>query len=233
LAAMSVDAAPAPSLPAGPGGTRYPPVVTPTAWKAGQKSTVVVRSVLICDQRAAAREALTNAVTAAMPSVIHITCVADASDLSMAFARNPADLVFIGLQDARAGTVDAANVFLRRYPSAPVVVFGATNDTPVLAAAVARGAHGLMLWPPWYCRNPPPSASSGARLGSSSAPALTLIQRAILQGMSQGRSNREIAETLGVSEDTVKSHAARLYRRLGARDRAHAVALGLRQRLVS
>ena len=192
-----------------------------------------MRSVLIYDQRAAAREALTHAVTAAMPSVIHITCVADASDLSIAFARNPADLVFIGLQDARAGTVDAADLFLRRFPSASVVVFGAINDTPVLAAAVARGAQGLMLWPPWYSRTPPPSASPGARLGTSSAPALTLIQRAVLQGMSQGRSNREIAGTLGVSEDTVKSHAARLYRRLGARDRAHAVALGLRQRLVS
>jgi len=51
--------------------------------------------------------------------------------------------------------------------------------------------------------------------------------------MSQGRSNRDIAEALGISEDAVKSHAASLYRKLGARDRAHAVALGLRQRLVS
>ena len=230
---MSVDAAPIPPSRERPGGTRYPPVVTAMARNAGQKSTVAVRSVLIYDQRAAAREALTHAVTAAMPSVIHIACVAGASDLSTAFARNPADLVFIGLQDATAGTVDATHRFLQRYPSAPVVVFGAVDDTPVLAAAVARGARGLMLWPPWYGRTPLPGASTGARPGVPSAPELTLIQRTVLQGMSQGRSNRDIAEALGISEDAVKSHAANLYRKLGARDRAHAVALGLRQRLVS
>ena len=141
---MSVDAGPIPSRHERPDRTRYPPVVTTSAWKAGRKSTVVVCSVLIYDQRAAAGEALTHAVRAAMPSVIHIACVTDASDLSMAFARNPADLVFIGLHDATAGTVHAVEAFLRRYPSAPVIVYGAVDDTPVLAAAVARGARGLI-----------------------------------------------------------------------------------------
>ena len=90
-----------------------------------------------------------------------------------------------------------------------------------------------MLWPPWYGRTPVRGFSIGARLGAPSAPGLTLTQRTVLQGMSQGRSNRDIAEALGISEDAVKSHAAGLYRKLGARDRAHAVALGLRQRLMS
>ena len=70
--------------------------------------------------------------------------MADASDLSTAFAGNPADLVLIGPQDATAGTVAAADVFLQRHPSAPVIVYGAVDDTPVLAAAVARGARGLI-----------------------------------------------------------------------------------------
>ena len=192
-----------------------------------------MRSVLIYDQRATAREALAHAVTAAISSVVHIACVADPSDLCTAFAGNPADLVLIGLHDATAGTLDAADVFLERYPSAPVVVFGAVDDSPVLAAAVASGARGLMLWSPWCGRSPVPGFSIGARLGVRSAPELTLIQRTVLQGMSQGRSNRDIANALGISEDAVKSHAAGLYRKLGARDRAHAVALGLRQRLIS
>ena len=230
---MSVDAAPIPPRREPPDGTRHPPVMTTAVLNGAQKSTVAVRSVLIYDQRATAREALTHAVTTAISSLIHIACVADPSDLSTAFAGNPADLVLIGLHDATAGTVDAAELFLQRYPSAPVVVFGAVDDTPVLAAAVARGARGLMLWSPWCGRSPVPGLSIGARLGVRSAPELTLIQRTVLQGMSQGRSNRDIAEALGISEDAVKSHAANLYRKLGARDRAHAVALGLRQRLIS
>jgi DNA-binding NarL/FixJ family response regulator len=230
---MSDDAEPIPPPRERTGGNRYPRVMTATVWNGAQKSTVAVRSVLIYDQRSAAREALTHAITAALSSVIHIGCVADASDLSTAFAGNPADLVLIGLQDATAGTVAATEVFLQRYPSAPVIVYGAVDDTPVLAAAVARGARGLMLWPPWYGRTPVRGFSIGARLGAPSAPELTLTQRTVLQSMSQGRSNRDIAEALGISEDAVKSHAASLYRKLGARDRAHAVALGLRERLVS
>ena len=227
---MSVDAGPIPSRHERPDRTRYPPVTTDTARTAGPTPTVAVRSVLIHDQRAAAREAITHAVTAAIPSVTHITCVADASDLATTFAGTPADLVFIGLHDATAGTVHAVELFLQRHPSASVIVLGGVDDTTVLAAAVAHGAQGLMLWPPWYGRTPVRSFPVGAR---GDVPALTRIQQAVLQGMSQGRSNREIADTLGVTEDTVKSHAAQLYRKLGARDRAHAVALGLRHRLVS
>ena len=127
---MSVDAAPIPRRREPPDGTRHPPVMTTAVLdgavlNGAQKSTVAVRSVLIYDQRATAREALTHAVTAAISSLTHIACVADPSDLSTAFAANPADLVFIGLQDATAGTVDATDRFLQRYPSAPVVVFGA------------------------------------------------------------------------------------------------------------
>ena len=53
----------------------------------------------------------------------------------------------------------------------------------------------------------------------------------ILRGMSEGHSNGEIGRELFLSEDTVKTHARRLFQKLGARDRAHAVALGLRNGL--
>ena len=51
--------------------------------------------------------------------------------------------------------------------------------------------------------------------------------------MADGKSNAEIGRELFVSEDTVKTHARRLFRKLGARDRAHAVAAGFRAGLVS
>lgn len=47
------------------------------------------------------------------------------------------------------------------------------------------------------------------------------------------KSNAEIGRELFVSEDTVKTHARRLFRKLGARDRAHAVAAGFRAGLVA
>jgi DNA-binding NarL/FixJ family response regulator len=54
----------------------------------------------------------------------------------------------------------------------------------------------------------------------------------VLRGMADGKSNAEIGRELFVSEDTVKTHARRLFRKLGARDRAHAVAAAFRAGLV-
>lgn len=51
----------------------------------------------------------------------------------------------------------------------------------------------------------------------------------VLLGMTEGLSNSEIATALTLAEDTVKTHARRLFRKLGAGDRADAVARGFRQ----
>jgi len=64
------------------------------------------------------------------------------------------------------------------------------------------------------------------------APTLTAREIQVLEGMSHGRSNAEIGRELFLSEDTVKTHARRLFKKLGASDRAHAVALGFRWGLV-
>ena len=54
----------------------------------------------------------------------------------------------------------------------------------------------------------------------------------VLRGMSQGKSNAQIGRELYLSEDTIKTHARRLFRKLGAADRAQAVAMGFRWGLV-
>src|SRR5690606_28931593 len=58
--------------------------------------------------------------------------------------------------------------------------------------------------------------------------ALTDRELQVLRRMAEGKSNAEIGRELYVSEDTVKTHARRLFRKLGVRDRAHAVAVGFR-----
>jgi DNA-binding NarL/FixJ family response regulator len=54
----------------------------------------------------------------------------------------------------------------------------------------------------------------------------------ILELLSDGQSNKTIAYRLTLSEETVKSHLRSLYDKLGASDRAHAVSIALRQRLI-
>ncbi len=61
---------------------------------------------------------------------------------------------------------------------------------------------------------------------------LTKREVQVLVGMSNGRSNAQIGQELFLSEDTVKTHARRLFRKLGANDRAQAVAIGLRRGII-
>lgn len=78
-----------------------------------------------------------------------------------------------------------------------------------------------------------PDARLSPTLRPTRSTTLTERELQVLRGMADGRSNAEIGRELFVSEDTVKTHARRLFRKLGARDRAHAVAAGFRAGLVN
>jgi DNA-binding NarL/FixJ family response regulator len=72
------------------------------------------------------------------------------------------------------------------------------------------------------------AATTGARPAPAPAPAtlpddLTSREAEVLSLIAQGLSNREIAETLVVSEATVKTHINHLFSKIRARDRAQAV----------
>jgi DNA-binding NarL/FixJ family response regulator len=61
---------------------------------------------------------------------------------------------------------------------------------------------------------------------------LTPREIQILEALAEGHGNRQIAADLGISEETVKTHLKHLYEKLGASDRAQAVAVALRQKLI-
>ncbi|GAA2465881.1 response regulator transcription factor [Agromyces soli] len=61
--------------------------------------------------------------------------------------------------------------------------------------------------------------------GIPDAAGLTGRERDVLDGMALGRSNAELAEALGISVPTVKTHVSNVLAKLGARSRSHAVAI--------
>lgn len=72
-------------------------------------------------------------------------------------------------------------------------------------------------------------APSPADLADPALPRLVELtdrEYQVLCGMRQGKTNGEIGREHYLTEDTVKTHARRLFRKLGVRDRAHAVARG-------
>ncbi|MDP9441883.1 MAG: response regulator transcription factor [Actinomycetota bacterium] len=84
---------------------------------------------------------------------------------------------------------------------------------PALAGRVALSAARLQSGEYW----------PGAHLG------LTQRESEVLELMVRGLSNRAIAVQLVVGEETVKSHARSIYRKLEAGDRAQAIAVALRE----
>ena len=113
-----------------------------------------------------------------------------------------------------AGAAKAADATAPIDASGDIAVTMVTA-AETLAANGAAGSHG----------------GNGA-VGAGRRLALTEREMQVLRGMADGKSNAEIGRELFVSEDTVKTHARRLFRKLGARDRAHAVAAAFRAGIV-
>ena len=196
--------------------------------------------VIICDERSSARTALMRVVATSMPSVTDIASAIDGRDLVAQYATQRADLALIGIKQGKSNGIESTQRLLDAYPSASVIVYGSSEDSQLLIAAIVRGARGLLLWDANYPVGSPgqqlPVAFGGlsaVREAGKVSVRLTERELQILRGMSQGNSNGEIGRKLYLSEDTVKTHARRLFQKLGAHDRAHAVALGLRNDLVA
>lgn len=154
-----------------------------------------------------------------------------------------ADVVLIGADEGSAW-MEAVRQVRRHAPETPVLVVG---EPPVGAmdplgdrpapdpAGIAedeRATYALRLGARGFLRAgelADPSVLPGARPATSD---LSEREMDVLLGMTEGLSNAEIAAELVLAEDTVKTHARRLFRKLGAGDRADAVARGFRQGLL-
>ena len=64
------------------------------------------------------------------------------------------------------------------------------------------------------------------------AKALTPRQMEILESLTRGLTNKDIATTLGIREDRVKVHINTIFSKLGAANRTEAVAIALRKHLL-
>ncbi|HEX8534639.1 MAG TPA: response regulator transcription factor [Allosphingosinicella sp.] len=97
-----------------------------------------------------------------------------------------------------------------------------TGDLYLLLVAAAFLALGIWMGSRLLARRRPDGETGNpaaqASLGISDR------ELAVLEALSGGRSNKEIAEALHISPHTVKTHVARLYEKLGARRRTDAVA---------
>jgi DNA-binding NarL/FixJ family response regulator len=140
------------------------------------------------------------------------------------------DLVLLDLRLPDTEGVAALEAFRRRYPDTPVVVFSGADEPDLIRAALDRGAAGYVLKRinpldlPAAIRQAleqnvfqPANAAFQVRAG------LTEKELGVLEQLALGRSNREIAAELWVSDQTVKFHLSNIYRKLGVATRTEAI----------
>jgi DNA-binding NarL/FixJ family response regulator len=200
-------------------------------------------TVLVCDDSPLAREALRRAV-ATIPGVDRVSVAGSGEEGLVRWGADRPDLVLLDVRMPGIGGVEAARRILTASPYAGVIMMTMAEDVEGVARAVNAGARGYLVKDASReelitmvtqaladnaARRTAPHRRPEAEGG---LPALTERELQVLRGMSRGRSNSEIGKELYLSEDTVKTHARRLFRKLGAADRAQAVAMGFRWGLV-
>jgi DNA-binding NarL/FixJ family response regulator len=205
-----------------------------------------VKTVLVCDDRRGARERLTR-MASTVTGVQRIDGVEHGHELLARYTRQPVDLVLVGTQRAVPTGVETTRRLVAAHPQANVIVFGAPDDARSITEALTGGARGYLRWDAvrpdllgtlthaltTTALQPTPTSSPApprARGDSRNQPSERELQ--VLRGMSEGKSNGQIGRELFLSEDTVKTHARRLFRKLDAKDRAGAVAHGFRRGLI-
>jgi len=173
----------------------------------------------------------------------------DAVDLCL---REEPDVVLMDLSMPGMGGIDATRKLLDLLPRTRVLVLTVHTDDANLFQAIKAGAQGYIL------KDCTPEDLAGAircvhagntitspdiakkmittfegiRSNIELTPSLTEREREVIKALAQGKSNKEIASALDISEKTVRNHASNIYKKLHIFDRTQAVIYAVRRGLV-
>lgn len=204
--------------------------------------------VLIADDHALVRAGLAEALAhlAGSPALLE---AADAREVLATVGANPdLDLILLDLLMPGANGFELLSRVCGVVGETPVVVLSASEDTDHMRKALDCGAAGyipkaaaaeVMLSalhlvlaggiyvPPDLVHAPPAGQANltGPAIADHAAglDALTPRQCEVLRLIGQGRSNKQVARDLDLSQNTVKIHVAAILRAFGAANRTEAV----------
>jgi DNA-binding NarL/FixJ family response regulator len=183
-----------------------------------------------------------------------ITIVAEASDgaqaLQLAQFHRP-DVVLLDVRMPEIDGMSCLSQLKAELPQIPVVIFTAYENPTYVARAVALGASGYLvksatqaelvtavqqvangenLWSLEELRSVSGTLTN-SRMPDLDVP-LTKRESEVLKQLALGLSNKEIAQALAISYETVKEHVQHVLRKLGVSDRTQAAVWAVRKGLV-
>ena len=155
-------------------------------------------------------------------------------------------LMDVNLGKAMNG-IEATRLVKEKSPSTRVLILTMFTDPGTVAEAVKAGADGYLskgaskevvvqaikdVAEGKSVLDPNVTEGIFGRIGGRDPQALTDRELTVLQELTHGKSTREVAEHIHVSEETVKTYLKQIFRKLEVHDRTEAVAEAFRRGLV-
>jgi DNA-binding NarL/FixJ family response regulator len=160
------------------------------------------------------------------------------------FRRHLPDITLMDLEMPDMSGIDAMSAIRAEFPDARVIVLTTHAGDVLVARALKAGARAYLLKGllrkelletiravhAGQKRVSPEVAAEIAEHATDDA--LTPREIDVLRLIAEGNANKIIAAELSLTEETVKSHIRNILSKLGAHDRTHAVAIGLKRGII-
>ncbi len=205
---------------------------------------MTVLRILVADDHALLRAAVKDVLDATPGFELVGEAVNGAQVLPLVGQAKP-DVVLLDLKMPQLDGLGVLDRLRERYPNVITIVLSATDDPAVIDQAFRRGAAGFIFKSinpvdlPAAIRQAvdgdfltAPSKLLHRTKNPAEAAGLSEREAMILEELARGRSNREIARTLFLSEQTVKFHLRNIYRKLGVANRTEAARFAFERGLV-
>jgi DNA-binding NarL/FixJ family response regulator len=178
------------------------------------------------------------------PDMVLVAQASTAQEGIQQFRKHKPDVTLMDLRLPDKSGIDAMIAVRAEFPEARIIMLTTFEGDVEIQRALEAGARGYLLksMPPKDLvevirqvhagkkRIPPQLA---ARLAEHlSDEDLTAREIEVLSQIAGGNRNRDIAEKLFITEETVKVHIKHIMEKLGASDRTQAVAIGLRRGII-
>ena len=205
----------------------------------------IVVKILVIDDHALVREGLHQVLKGLDENVTVLQAGTCAQAFEITREHLDLDLVLLDYHLPDMTGLDALDIFGRRHPELPIVMLSGSANTQIMRQVLQSGASGfvtkstlsdellhavrLVLDGEVYTPRELEGRSdvSGFDQLPDKTP-LTQRQELVLRELLDGRSNKEIALTLNVSEETVKTHVAAILRHFDVQNRTQAVVAAAR-----
>lgn len=204
------------------------------------KQSIRVFSV---DDHPLLREGIATLVNS-QPDMVLVGEASTGAEAIQHFKQHLPDVTLLDLRLPDMSGIDVLIAIRSEFPEARIVMLTTFEGDVEVQRALQAGARGYLLknMPPVELldvirqvhdgkkRIPPEIASQ--LLEHMSDEGLTEREVEVLREVADGNRNREIAERLFISEETVKVHIKHIMEKLGAADRTQAVAIGVRRGII-